>query len=173
MNIEFTELTQPTPEIAQYFEKWENDPALVHLIRPNRDREALERRESVTVKDLEERLAHDRFYLVYLQGQLVGEMDYQVDPRHLFRKESGTAWIGIVIGEESGRGRGIGLLAMQFLEDQIRSQGLKRIELGVFEFNMNAIQLYQKLGYQEFARINDFTYWDGRMWQDIRMEKYL
>ena len=62
---------------------------------------------------------------------------------------------------------------MQYLEGEIRAQGLKRIELGVFEFNTNAIKLYRKLGYQEFARIANFTYWDRRMWQDIRMEKYL
>jgi RimJ/RimL family protein N-acetyltransferase len=173
MEIEFQELTHPTPEIAQYFEKWENDPQLVHLIRPNRDREALESRSPVTVNDLMERLQHHHFYLIYQEGRPIGEMDYQVDPRHLYRKESGTAWIGIVIGEDAGRGRGIGSLAMQYLEEQIRAQGLKRIELGVFEFNTNAIKLYQKLGYQEFARIDDFTYWDGRMWQDIRMEKYL
>ncbi len=173
MDIEFQELITPTQEIASSFEKWENDPRLVHLIRPNPDQQALEAREAVTVSDLVERLQHHHFYLIYLDGRLIGEMDYQVDPRHLYRKESGTAWIGIVIGEEAGRGRGIGSQAMQFLEKQIRAQGLKRIELGVFEFNTNAIQLYQKQGYQEFARIDSFTYWDGRMWQDIRMEKYL
>ena len=173
MDIEFRELTEPTPEIAQSFEKWENDPTLVHLIRPNRDREALEAREPVSVKDLEERLKHHHFYLIYLEGRLIGEMDYQVDPKHLYKKETGTAWIGIVIGEDAGRGKGIGSLAMQYLEKQIQAQGLKRIELGVFEFNRNAIKLYQKLGYQEIARIEDFTYWDGRMWRDIRMEKYL
>jgi RimJ/RimL family protein N-acetyltransferase len=125
------------------------------------------------VKSLQEQLEHQHTFLIYLQGRLIGEMDYQVDPGHLFRKERGTAWIGIIIGEDAGRGRGIGSLAMQYLEEQIRALGLKRIELGVFEFNTNAIKLYQKLGYQEFARIADFTYWEGRMWQDIRMEKYL
>jgi RimJ/RimL family protein N-acetyltransferase len=173
MDIEFRELTEPTPEIAQSFEKWENDPTLVHLIRPNQDRDALEARKSITVKSLQGQLEHHHTYLIYLQGRLIGEMDYQVDPGHLYRKESGTAWIGILIGEEPGRGRGIGSLALQYLESQIRAHGLKRIELGVFEFNTNAMKLYQKLGYQEFARIPNFTYWDGRMWQDIRMEKNL
>jgi len=50
---------------------------------------------------------------------------------------------------------------------------LKRIELDVFEFNTQAIKLYRKLGYKEIARIPDFTYWQGKVWQDIRMEKYL
>ena len=47
------------------------------------------------------------------------------------------------------------------------------MELGVFEFNTRALKLYQKLGYTEIARIDAFTYWEGKMWQDIRMEKYL
>ena len=62
---------------------------------------------------------------------------------------------------------------MQFLEEQIRDRGLKRIELGVFEFNTRAIHLYQQLGYREIGRINDFTFWQDRLWQDIRMEKLL
>lgn len=49
----------------------------------------------------------------------------------------------------------------------------QRIELGVFEFNTNALKLYQKLGYKEINRTEDFTYWNGKMWHDIRMEKYL
>lgn len=55
----------------------------------------------------------------------------------------------------------------------MKEQGLKRIELGVFEFNQQAQKLYQKLGYKEIGRIDNFTYWQGKMWTDIRMEKYL
>ena len=84
----------------------------------------------------------------------------------------GTAWISITIGEEIARGKGIGYQALQYLEQEIRKQGLKRIELGVFEFNTAAIKLYQRAGYREIGRIPDFTYWQGKMWQDIRMEKY-
>jgi RimJ/RimL family protein N-acetyltransferase len=173
MNIEFKKLTEPSTHTASAFERWENDPALIALIRPNQDQAALDVRETVTVKDLEERLEHNQIYLIYQDGQLIGSMDFQIDPRHVLKKEAGTAWIGIVIGEEAGRGKGIGVPAIQYLEGQIKAQGLKRIELGVFEFNTHALRLYQKLGYREFARIDDFTYWDGKMWQDIRMEKYL
>ncbi len=173
MNITFTKLIEPTPEIAEVVSKWENDPALIYLTRPNENEEALERRESVTVEHLTKRLEHHHIYLIYLNDQLVGEMSYQVDPPHLYKKETGTAWIGITIGEEIGRGKGIGYHALQYLEEQIKAQGLKRMELGVFEFNTNAIKLYQKLGYQEIGRIDNFTYWQGTMWQDIRMEKYL
>src|SRR5258706_7400067 len=171
--LNFIKLTEPTQEIAASFSKWENDPALIHLIRPNLNQEALLRRETVTVDDLAKRLERHHIYLIYLQGQLIGEMDYQIDPEYLYKKESGTAWIGITIGEEAGRSKGIGYQALQYLEEQIKSQALKRIELGVFEFNTRAIKLYLKLGYREIARIDNFTYWQNKMWQDIRMEKYL
>jgi RimJ/RimL family protein N-acetyltransferase len=173
MKVHFTELTEPTSEIAEALTRWENDPALIPFSRPNRNQADLEERHPVTVDDLVERIKHHHLYLMYLDGQLVGEMNYLVDPGHLFKKEAGTAWIGIVIGEESARGKGVGAQAMQYLEEQIKLQGLKRIELGVFEFNTNAIHLYQKLGYVKIARNEGFTYWQGKMWADIRMEKYI
>lgn len=96
-----------------------------------------------------------------------------MDPEHLFTKEPGTAWISITIGEAHARGKGIGYQSLHYLEKQIIAHGLRRIELGVFEFNTPALSLYHKLGYREIGRIKDFTYWRDRMWQDIRMEKYL
>ena len=173
MNIHFSHLTQPAPEIVEAFARWENDPALVHLSRPNKSQEDLEKQQSITLEDLEHRILHDHIYLIYLDDQLIGEMDYQVDPRILFQKLAGTAWISILIGEEIGRGKGIGYQALQYLEEQIKSQKLNRIELGVFEFNLPAIRLYQKSGYREIGRVKDFTYWQGQLWQDIRMEKYI
>ena len=173
MDVTFKKLVEPDAGALAHLNRWENDPTLIHLIRPNRDKAALEMREVLTVQDLEERLVHNHTFLIYQNGQLVGEMDYQIDPKHLLKKETGTGWIGIILGEENARGKGIGQQALQYLEEEIRKQGLKRIELGVFEFNTGAIRLYQKAGYQEIGRIPDFTYWNDKMWQDIRMEKYL
>src|SRR5688572_10794799 len=108
MDIHFKELTDPTPEIIKAFNRWENDPTLIPLIRPNKNKDALERRETLAIDNLKQRLEHHYIYLIYLEGQLIGEMDYQVGPKHLYKKESGTAWIGINIGEEIGRGKGVG-----------------------------------------------------------------
>lgn len=173
LNLNFTKLIEPSAEHLEALNRWENDPALIPFMRVNQNEEDIKKRTTVTLEDLQQRLEHDQTWLIHLDGKLIGEMGYQVDPRHLYKKEPGTAWIGITIGEEIGRGKGIGYLALQYLEEQIKEQGLKRIELGVFEFNKQAIRLYQKLGYHEFARIDGFTYWQGRKWQDIRMEKYL
>ena len=173
INICFQKLTDPTPEIAESFSKWENDPILIPLMRPNLNEEDLLRRKPVAIYDLLERIKRSHVYLIYLQGALIGEMDYQVDPPYVYKKVKGTAWIGITIGDEAGQGKGIGYRALRYLEGQIKSAGLKRIELGVFEFNTRAVKLYRKSGYREIVRIEEFTYWQGKMWQDIRMEKYL
>lgn len=173
MDVTFRKLNEPDVQVLEALNKWENDPALIPLIRPNPDRNSLERKEILTMQDLQERLVHNHTFLIYLGDRLIGEMDYQIDPRHLFRKETGTAWIGIIIGEEIARGKGIGQQALPYLEQEIKKQGLTRIELGVFEFNTGAIKLYQKAGYQEIGRIPSFTYWNDKMWQDIRMEKYI
>jgi RimJ/RimL family protein N-acetyltransferase len=172
-NVSFTKLVTPTVEIAAAFERWENDAELVPLICPHRNMQELEQHVPVTVDGLTKRLLHSHIYLIYLEGQLIGEMNYQVDPQHLLKKEQGSAWIGINIGEKVGRHKGIGSHALQYLETQINLHGLKRIELGVFEFNAPALNLYKKLGFIEIGRVADFTFWNDRMWQDIRMEKYL
>ena len=84
MDLKFRKLTKPRPDIAECLQKWENDPALIPLIRPNQDQNALEQRATLTVEDLEERLVHTHTFLIYLGGQLVGEMDYQIDPKHVY-----------------------------------------------------------------------------------------
>ena len=173
MNLFFEKLTNPNISHVEVFNRWDNDPLLIPLTRPNQNKEALERRESMTLDDLTQRLVHHHTYLIVLNDQLVGEMNFTADPSYLYKKEPNTAWIGITIGEPEARGKGIGYKAIQFLEGEIKLSGLHRIELGVFEFNTQAQALYQKLGYEEIGRIENFTYWKDKMWKDIRMEKYL
>ena len=173
MDIRIVKLTEPTEEIAAAFTKWENNPTLIHLIRPHRTQKDLDRRFTITVEDLTQRQEHHVSYLILLDGQLVGEVDYQFDPPYLHKRDVRTAWLGIIIGEETARGKGVGRQAIQLLEVKLKQQGIPRIELGVFEFNTRALKLYQNLGYQEIGRIQDFTFWQNRMWNDIRLEKYL
>lgn len=173
MNTSFIKLTEPTETLVDVFNRWENDPTLISLTRPNQNKSELERRVLMTLDDLTQRLEHHHIYLIYLDDRMIGEMNYMVDPSHLYTKVSGTAWIGITIAEPEGRNKGVGYEAIQYLEEQIKKQGLKRIELGVFEFNIKAQKLYQKLGYKEIGRIEKFTYWEEKMWSDIRMEKSL
>lgn len=171
--LQFQKLIRPDKEVVEAFNRWGNDPELVKYTRPSRNKQELIKEIIITREELEQRAQMHPYYLIFLGRRLIGEMNYQVDPTHLYREIPGSAWIGIVIGEKSAWGRGIGTRAMKYLEGEIKKAGLHRIELGVFEFNTRAYHLYQKLGYREIGRIDSFTYWKGEMWQDIRMEKKL
>lgn len=173
MKISFKKTGDPTDHLMTSLNKWENDPKLIPLIHPCRNKMDLESIVLLTKEEMKKRLTKYHMYEIYLDNILVGEMNYTVDPVHLYRKERGTAWIAITIGEELARGRGVGFASLKYLEAQIKKQGLKRIELGVFEFNKSAQKLYNKLGYREIGKNKQFTYYQDRMWDDIRMEKYV
>ncbi len=172
-NIRFIRLENPGPEVLEAFNRWENDPFIISLSRPVRDDRELNAKCTLTLDNLAKRLINQTIYLIYEKDRLIGEMNYQADSGPLLKKEPGSAWISIVIGEEDCRNRGIGYIAMQYLEEHLKSEDIKRIELGVFEFNIRAINLYKKLGYKEIGRIDNFTCRQGKMFQEIRMEKYI
>jgi RimJ/RimL family protein N-acetyltransferase len=173
MDFSITALTEPTQEIADLLNRWENDSDLIPFIRPIKSKEDQKRKKPVTVESLKNRLDSHEEYMICLRDRAIGEMSVQIDPEHLARKEANTAWIGIYIGDNDNRGKGAGTYALNYLEKKLKERGIRRMELGVFEFNTNAFGLYEKLGFKEFARIDAFTWWQEMKWKDIRMEKYL
>lgn len=173
MTISLVPLKESSHDIVKTFNRWNNDPEIVHLIRPARSEEELTVEHNLTVETLAERLQTHDIFLIYADDRLVGEVNVMYDAAHLYNQEPGSAWLGLVIGEMVGRGKGVGTYALTLLEARLRSQGTPRIELGVFAFNEAARHLYEKLGYVEIARIKGFTYWNGTFHDDIRMEKRL
>ncbi len=156
--------------------KWENDVEIQHFTTPNFKEEPLPYRTLETtyiesILRLEESRLYD--YLVFDDDELIGECSIMIDPSQLERKTEGSGWVGLVIGEAAARGRGLGREIMEFLEYECRNLGLSRIELGVFEFNKNAIKLYEKMGYKRFVELDNFTFYDGKWYKDIRLEKLL
>lgn len=173
LNIAVIPMTKATPEIARLLNIWENDPDTVPFIRPLASEEDLHKKREITVDSLKHRAQSREEYLIYLHDRLIGQMSVQIDPGHLARKVEHTAWIGIYIGEKSCRGKGAGTFALKYAEQALRERRIRRIELGVFEFNKQAYRLYERLGYREFIRLDEYAWWQGGMWRDIRMEKYL
>jgi RimJ/RimL family protein N-acetyltransferase len=171
--VQIVRLSEATAEVAEHLNSWENDPDIVPFIRPISGAEDLKKKKEVTVETLRRRLETHEEYLIYLHGNLIGQLSVQIDPGHLAKQVKGTAWIGIYIGEKEQRGKGAGTLALQRVESILKSRGIRRVELGVFEFNKTAYRLYKKLGYNEFIRLDELAWWNGSMWRDIRMEKYL
>lgn len=105
----------------------------------------MDRRQVITASNLAERLEHHHVYLIHLNNDLIGEMNYIVKTGLLIQKRNKHC-----LNRNRYRGRNRpwqrhGFLAMQHLEEQIKLAGIKRIELGVFEFNTNAVKLLPKI----------------------------
>ena len=114
-----------------------------------------------------------RIHMILVDGAVVGHVDFEIDPDMLYLASPGSAWLSLLVGETAARGRGVGKAALRYIEAAARDEGCVRAEVGVFEFNEVARRLYAGAGYVEFARTPDFTWWNGVMWPDLRLEKRL
>jgi RimJ/RimL family protein N-acetyltransferase len=171
MQISFRDLAHHTDEDYELMAKWDNDPAIRHLCLHFTDEAASQKR--VTLEDVQKQIQNSNFkrFMIDVDGIAVGNTGFCIDFNECVTKEPGTAWLGITIGEASARGKGIGKIAMEHLEEAAKNAGAKRFELGVFEFNSVALNLYKKIGYKEIQRIPNFAYWNSRMWDDLRFLK--
>ncbi|MCT4686030.1 GNAT family N-acetyltransferase [Vallitalea sp.] len=172
MKITFEEIDKKQIEPFEYIAKWSNDPEIKYFIGANLTEGEMPDREP---KELFKNAGGNdkHIYLIKDGTKPIGDLSIMIDPPHVKKKEKNTGWISICIGEKEYRGKGVALKAMDFLEEECRMLGMKRIELGVFEYNKRARAFYEKIGYEEFARVKNFVYYEGKWREDIRMEKYL
>jgi RimJ/RimL family protein N-acetyltransferase len=75
----------------------------------------------------------------------------------------GTAWLAIGIGEAEARGKGYGYEAIQMaLSYAFGELNLHRVQLTVFSYNVPAIALYEKLGFQREGTYREMLHRDGQ-----------
>ena len=82
-----------------------------------------------------------------------------------------TAEVGILIGEESARGKGYGTEVLKIILDYgFNTLNLHNIYLGVYSFNEQAISCYKKVGFKEAGRIREAKFHNGKRYDDIKMD---
>jgi GNAT superfamily N-acetyltransferase len=64
--------------------------------------------------------------------------------------------------DEKFRGKGFGSRLLGAAEDEARKRGVKNVYLDTFSFQ--AQPFYEKLGYREFGRLNDYPLGHSRTW---------
>jgi RimJ/RimL family protein N-acetyltransferase len=157
--------------------KWTNDPAIRHLIAPFQNDAEFANLETIESIQLEFQcrgpFQHVADLMILLDGIPLGTANLLIDPLHRITPTKNISWYGIVIGEAKARGRGIGKKAIEHLEQISLENGSTIAEVGTFEFNSAGLALFKSLGYQEIKRLPDFTYWNGKMWADVRFIKNL
>ena len=85
--------------------------------------------------------------------------------------KSGTATLGIFIGEEENLSKGYGSEAIKLiLSYAFNELRLHNIMLNVYDMNERAKKAYQKCGFKEFGRRHGARYHDGKYSDIICME---
>jgi RimJ/RimL family protein N-acetyltransferase len=83
---------------------------------------------------------------------------------------NGEAWVGIGMGEPEFWGKGYGTDAMRLaLRYAFHELNLRRVTLGVFEYNERAQKSYEKAGFVYEGRIREEIHRNGRHWDGILM----
>lgn len=102
-------------------------------------------------------------FKVLFDGKYIGhcELNFMNDIPRLSR---------ILIGEESFRGKGLGKkIVHNMLELIFQNQKVTKADLNVFDWNKQAIQCYQKIGFEmNFHETNEMIV-DGEKWKTINM----
>ncbi len=100
--------------------------------------------------DLEEYLSHKltqsdvKFWGIFTSfGKFIGTV--KLDP---IDYSQSTAWLGIMIGDVSERGKGYGFMVLEQVTQYALSRDLNEIFLGVDKMNKPATRLYEKSGFR-------------------------
>lgn len=81
-----------------------------------------------------------------------------------------SAEFHIMIGNKDNRGKGIGYFAAtEILKHAFNNVNLNRIELGVLESNLQALKLYEKIGFKREGVMRQSTYKNGEFVNMIMM----
>ena len=175
MNIHFEKIDKTDLEAFERLAEWDNLPHLEPFVKVN----FIEGPYLVYKGDELMKSANNpptrqwNAYFIKDGEKYIGEISLDIDPEHLDKKIPNSGWLGILIADTDYHGRGVGEMAMEFIENRARELNLVRIELGVFEYNERAIAFYEKLGYRRFHVNENFTFFNGKWYDDYRMDKNL
>jgi len=114
--------------------------------------------------------ARKTLYLVAIVGgQLVATADIH---RGKFEKNAHTASLGIAV-RKAARGQGLGKVIMEDMLRWAKSEGVRKVTLGVFATNESAIALYRELGFTEEGRLRGEVVLSGQPVDELLMALWL
>lgn len=105
-----------------------------------------------------------RYYLILHQGQASAYFSFYLKPDTLFLSK--------VYVRRSLRGKGLGRLALEFIENMARKHSLNNISLTVNKNNKNSLAAYIKLGFEVASEVV-IDIGQGFVMDDYKMVKKL
>jgi RimJ/RimL family protein N-acetyltransferase len=108
-------------------------------------------------------------YLAMDGSKVIGWCDIVPMKKEVF-SHCGVLGMGIIDGY---RGKGIGKRIVKAALDKAKSNGLERVELEVFHTNVDAIALYEKVGFHTEGRKRKAAKLNGEYLDTIQMALFL
>ena len=111
------------------------------------------------------------FYLAYLKDKVIAYLKLNTGEAQTEEQGNESIEIQRIYVLAECKGKGIGSLLMQIAEEEASKANCKRIWLGVWEHNDDAIAFYTKKGYKRFSE-HIFMYGSEKQ-TDYLMEKII
>lgn len=146
-------------EDAERLRAWVNDPEVHQHLGRFRACNAAAQRD--WLEELNQRPEDHAFGIALREsGALIGSCGL-----HKVTFPHRSAELGVLIGETSTQGRGLGTEALRLLLGYgFDTLGLHRVELRVYESNPRAIRCYERLGFRREGEKREARWWAGRWW---------
>lgn len=150
---------------AAAFVPWVNDPEVTRMLAIGL-RVMDVRAEEVFIEKTNAS-AHDVLFGIVVRetDQLIGSTGLdQVD----FQNQSAS--FSILIGEKSEWGKGFGTEATRLVvRHAFRELHLNRVQLHVYEYNLRAMHMYEKVGFRREGILRQEHVYDSRFWDTVVM----
>lgn len=173
--LSFRPIDSDSLEDFSLIAKWSADSTIRHLCLPHMDETSLVKLQ--TPEEIRGQykkggpFAPVEHLMILSDGYPIGHCSLIIDPPHRITRDRKVGWVGITIGEEKLRAKGLGKKIADHLEALASKHGAEIMEVGIFEFNEVAKKLCLSMGYEEIGRLEKCTYWQGRHWADLRFTK--
>lgn len=155
-------------EMAKLFAKWTNDTEYDRLLDSDPQRLWTERKwKEWLEKDVDKDPPESYFFAIQMK-----EERRSIGFIGLWKPtwNSGDTWVSVGIGEREYWGKGYGTEAMRLMLGYgFRELNLRRITLGVYGYNVRAIQSYLKAGFRVEGATRDLLRREGRYWDGLVM----
>ena len=155
-------------EMSKAFPRWNRNSEYFRLL--NSSARPMHSAKSI-LKWLEEEtgeLLPDSYYFsirTLAEDKLIGELELDV-----VNWPGRDAFVGLGIGETEYWSKGYGTDVMNvLLRFAFTEINLRRVSLGVFEYNPRAIRSYEKAGFRHEGRLRSLLNREGRRWDNLFM----
>jgi RimJ/RimL family protein N-acetyltransferase len=151
-------------EDAEFYVRWMNNTDMAERIMAGAMPLTLEQEREWIQKNAGRQDDHCHFAVETLEGELLGSCSY-----HQLDWKNRKCLVGWFIGDPEMRGKGYGTDMIEtILKVCFEVLGLRKVRLEVHGFNVEAIRLYERLGFTLEGTFRKEVFAIGRWWDERR-----